>query len=563
MKLTILRVLTATGIAAGAWQGADVASEIRHAGYRDFAAGKPGNSGFNLFVSHTGRVEVINRWDLNLDGYNDVLISNDHDNYEVVDAFIYWNTPSGFRSLLPELWRSTPLAQIALDLTEQKSTLTRLPAFGGGRSAVADLNRDGYPDIVFCNYIHNYPGLRHAYVYWGGRDGYQPSRKTELPTNWASGVVAVDLNGDGYPELVFANHASEAGLEEISKDLGQESYIYWGSATGFDPAHPGLLKTHQASDVAVGDVNHDGLPDLIFVNNGRRKEVQVFLGSRSGYSGMQSQALPVPDATSVRSGDVNGDGFADVVVTSSARSETIYFATSSGKKADRAVYVFRGGPNGLEEKPLLLPGLEGQDSAIGDFNGDGFADIAVANSSDGDTTTVPSFVYWGSAGGFDPARRTELPTLGARGVAVADLNGDGRPDLVFANSNDAATYDVPSYIYWGGPNGFAPYLRSSLQGFGSTSVQAADLNGDGKAEIVLLNEYSGRYRGDVNTEIFWGNPDHYYSPASMSTLPRTLCCRMHMWIRRISTGAAARGSRRKSGPNSRWAAWPMPAARPT
>ena len=151
----------------------------------------------------------------------------------------------------PDLWQQRPLAQVLFDLMDQKPGLTRLPAFGGGRSAIADLNRDGYPEIVFCNYIHNYPGVRTAYVYWGSRDGYSPRAKTELPTRWAAGVAAADLNGDGYPELVFANQGVEAGLESISRKVGLESYIYWGSATGFDPEKPDLVPSLGAVDVTV------------------------------------------------------------------------------------------------------------------------------------------------------------------------------------------------------------------------------------------------------------------------------------------------------------------------
>lgn len=155
--------------------------------------------------------------------------------------------------------------------------MTRLAAFGGGRSVIADLNRDGYPEIVFCNYIHNYPGIRAAFVYWGSAEGHKPNRRTVLPTNWAAGVAAADLNGDGYPELVFANQGIEQGSEEISSDPGFDSYIYWGSATGFDAAHPALLLTQGAKDVTVADVNKDGYPDLTFINSSpKTKGVQVF-----------------------------------------------------------------------------------------------------------------------------------------------------------------------------------------------------------------------------------------------------------------------------------------------
>lgn len=79
-------------------------------------------------------------------------------------------TQKGFTSLLPDLWREAPLAQTVFGIMDNPAGLTRLPAFGG-RSIIADLNRDGYPDIVFCKYIHNYRGNRSAFIYWGGRTG--------------------------------------------------------------------------------------------------------------------------------------------------------------------------------------------------------------------------------------------------------------------------------------------------------------------------------------------------------------------------------------------------------
>jgi len=155
---------------------------------------------------------------------------------------------------------------------------------------------------------------------------------------------------------------------------------------------------------------------------------------------------------------------------------------------------------------------------IGDFNRDGWPDLAIANSAAGASPLVPSYIYWGSSAGFSTDRRTELPTLGANGVASADLNGDGYPDLVFANSGNGETHDVPSYIYWGSATGYAPYLRSDLQTFGAASINTADLNGDGMPDVVAVNQYSGAAR-EVNSYIYWGNPHHYYSTASMTSLP--------------------------------------------
>ncbi|PYV12005.1 MAG: hypothetical protein DMG07_17975, partial [Acidobacteria bacterium] len=213
------------------------------------------------------------------------------------------------------------------------------------------------------------------------------------------------------------------------------------------------------------------------------------------------------------------------MVTTAFKRQTVTLRPGEDvqRASQQAVHILPGSAGGIDDKKIVrLPSLEARDSAIGDFNRDGFADIAVANTSDGNTAAVPSYIYWGggaAARGFSAERRTELPTLGATGVAAADLNGDGLLDLVFANSNDNQTTDVPSYIYWGSPTGFAPYLRSDLLSFGAESVNAADLNGDGKPEIILVNQNSGAAHGRVSTEIFWGNPHHHYSPASMTSLP--------------------------------------------
>lgn len=499
--------------------GSQPPESIRHSTFNDFSQGTLGNGGANLYVSRDGQVQVINKRDLNSDGFVDVLFSNGHDVRSGTDAFIYWGSRN-YTSLLPPLWKERPLAQVALSLVDGELGVGRLPALGGGRSVIADLNGDGYLDVVFCNYIHNDPGGRSAFVYWGGSKGYSVERRTELPTNWAAGVVAADLNDDGFPELVFANQGVEAGAEEISPDGDYDSFIYWGSATGFDPHRPERLTTRGAVDVAVGDLDGDRRPDLAFLNNSpKAKELQIFFGGSSGYRDGRRQVIPVEGSTSVRAGDLNGDGRADVVVTTSATSFFFEDASKGESLPQQAALVLFGGPEGLDPaRALRLPSYSARDSWIDDLNRDGWSDLVLANASDGTTPKVSSYIYWGSKDGLSPDRRSELPTLGAAGVTAADLNRDGYSDLVFANSNDLETYDVPSYIYWGSQSGYAPYLRSDLQSFGAVSVNTGDLDRDGKLDVVLVNQYSGKV-GGVNTHVFWGNPHHHYSPALMTSLP--------------------------------------------
>jgi len=494
---------------AGCMAGEDSETNVvaRHASFDDFIKGTCGDSGAKAYVSRKGRVQVINKWDLNKDGHVDLILANDHGMTEVADALIYWNGQNGFQSLMPELLKERPMSQLVFGLLDSdRRNFMRLPTFGGGRTIVADLNRDGFPDIVFCNYIHNYPGIRSAFVYWGGQDGYKPNRKTELPTNWASGVAAADLNGDGYLDLVLANNGTERNLEDISPPTPSDAFIYWNSALGFDASRRTALKSGPTCDVAIADFNGDGRPDIALACIDPEKHgVKVFSGSDKSYTETRVTEIPTPIPVCLVAGNVHGDSLADLVVTT---------------KGDSAL-VYSGGPNGLGTAPAIkLPGAEARGACIADLNGDGWPDIALAIASQNYRKSANSLVYLGSKSGFDPERRTELPTLGAEDVAAADLNGDGHPDLVFANSGDDATYDVDSYVYWGSPTGFAPYLRSGLQGFGSVGVNLADLNGDQKPDILLINRTSGvDYAAGVSTNIFWGNPHSYYSLASSTSLP--------------------------------------------
>jgi hypothetical protein len=64
-----------------------------------------------------------------------------------------------------------------------------IPILGGGRCRILDSNRDGYPDLVFVNIVHNYDHHLNAYIYWGGSEPYSPQRRTELPTLFAYGLM--------------------------------------------------------------------------------------------------------------------------------------------------------------------------------------------------------------------------------------------------------------------------------------------------------------------------------------------------------------------------------------
>ena len=370
--------------------------------------------------------------------------------------------------------------------------------------------------------MHNYRQDSPAYIYWGSAQGFKESDRTVLPAYIASGVAVGDLNGDGLPDVVLANQGVERGMEErLGKGRAinnRESYIYWGDINGFprtqipDVARRTSIPTLSAADVAIGDFNGDKHPDLVFANNNLdERSIYVYWGDGKGnFSESLRQVLQVADskpAATRRDIEVNTLLSADLVAA-----------------GNHNAIIFNGSARGLNvEHTADLPAENCLGLEASDLNGDGHLDLVLANAGAHEKTPPASTIYWGARQGFSLDRRTDLPTLEAKTVKAADLNQDGFQDLLFGNEDSVK--DVPSHIYWGGPQGFAGYRHKDLQGFGVVGAGVADLNRDGKPDIVLVNHLSGF--GVVRSVIYWGNKAHAYSSASATILDEPGCHMMY------------------------------------
>jgi hypothetical protein len=493
--------LFASSVAAGERQ------VIRHHEFDDFKQGTFPDGGTNIYVSKHGAVQLIPRWDINCDGHIDLLLGQDHNQLENVEAFIYWGNKDGYRSLFPAFWQETvPAYKFVREIDERRRSMSFLPTRGGGRIKVADLNGDGLPDIMFLNIIHNYTVHMPAYVYWGGgRGGYSPERRTELPTLFARDLTIADFDRDGHPDVAFANFGNEIG-DRWGYRNHLQSYLYYGGVEGFSEKRRADLATISAVSCAAGDFNGDHWPDLAFANNNlKQKSVYVYLGGRQGFSAERRLTLEGGNADLVRAGDVNGDGIDDLLVSSPDAGTAVYFGSTSFN---------------LDKSAVVLPTKEAKDCAVADFNRDGHPDVAFASgAADPATGATQSEVYFGSASGPDPKRKTSLPSLSPSAVDCCDLNGDGFVDLMFANAHDHKTYDVPSYIYWGDAKGFDSARRTQLQGFGAAGIAAADLDHNGVPDVVLANQSSGKLGSHIPSVIFWGNAANAYSEADATLLP--------------------------------------------
>src|SRR5208283_4452554 len=322
--------------------------------------------------------------------------------------------------------------------------------------AVADVNGDGKPDVVVSN------GNGTVGVLLGNGDGtFQPAVTFNPGLQSQAGIALADLNGDGKPDLLVANASGVAVL------LGN------GDGT-FQPAVTYGSGGSSPWSVAVADVNRDGKPDLI-VANYSSSTVGVLLGNGDGtFQPAATYGSGGNGPWSVAVADVNGDGNPDLLVVN-VFDNTVGVLLGNGDGTFQAAVTYSSGG-----------GFRAPSIAVADLNGDGKPDLAVANDcggcdgsvavllGNGDGTFRPGVLY-GSGGDL------------TWGVAIADVNGDGKPDLIVLNTFNYYTANI-SVLLGNGDGTFQPALTYGSGAMWVYSIVVADVNGDGEPDLVVGNE---------------------------------------------------------------------------
>jgi predicted NUDIX family NTP pyrophosphohydrolase len=251
-----------------------------------------------------------------------------------------------------------------------------------------------------------------------------------------------------------------------SPTLGNLVEKLFGQPGGGFGATNSYVTHDELRSAAVGDFNDDGNPDLAVGFSGRRPDaggVRVLLGRPDG--GVASEAdFPVgAGPISVAVGEFNGDGDPDLAVANQGSDD---------------VSVLLGEPGGGFGPGTEYAAGHSPDSvAIGDFNGDGDPDLAVATSAN-------ITILVGQPGGaFAPG--TDVDVDGPRDIVAGDFNGDGDPDLAIT----VGFPDGVSVLAGRSGDGFAPgtYVATGSQ---PTAIAVADFNGDGDQDMAVANRTS-------------------------------------------------------------------------
>lgn len=317
---------------------------------------------------------------------------------------------------------------------------------------ILDVDGDGSLDVVVSG------GGRVILLRSEGSDGLRIRERVEAGEH-PVGLAAGDLDGDGWPDLVVANHETDY----VTLLFGGPEGVGSGGSERLDidvSPHPHA--------VAVADLDGDGHLDFV-VDDRDRERLLVYRGAGDGSF---EAGPPVPVGGDPYRGmtlhDLDGDGHVDVV-TPNPRAVAVQFGNGDG--------TFRPGPR------LAAAGLRPFSVAAGDFNGDGIPDLA-AGSGEGRGAVA---LWWGTGGGgFEPTAESPYAIApGPTALATGDVNGDGVDDLL-----------VTSYVgdehavLLGGEHGFRVH-RIELEDH-PWGAAAGDLDGDGRTDIVTANDGAPR-----------------------------------------------------------------------
>ena len=338
------------------------------------------------------------------------------------------------------------------------------PTTGASAVATADIDDNGYADLVFATHQTSDTNLKASSpLFMGSPVGWRSTPDHTFPTTGSTDVLLEDLNGDGHMDVVFAQ-------EYDGTTYRVNSTLFWGSAEGWSDSPDAEFETTGASGVTSSDLDDDGDTDLVFAcfrSDSTATDSMVFYQGTEGFSSSPDERLPTKGASAVAAGDLDNDGATDLV-----------FANSfSGGFAEIDSYIYWGKTEGgFETSPTGLPTMGAQDVKAIDLDGDGDLDLAFANGMDNSQNgSVDSFVYLNHDGSFGSGPDARLPTLGASGVTATDLDGQGRMDLVFACLEYAGDYETSSRVFMGGAGGWSSSPDAEIPTTGATDVVAAHM----------------------------------------------------------------------------------------
>jgi probable HAF family extracellular repeat protein len=413
--------------------------------------------------------------DLNGDGYSDMAVVNRLDNnvqvflnngdaiFTVDALYQVGNQPLGIAlgDLDGDGYLDIVVANTGLFYTGQSVSVllndgngnfanTENYIAGRGPTGVSldDLDADGDLDIAIANIVDNNIG-----VLFNAGDGSFSPQKLHAAGGSPLYLSTGDISGDGKLDITVVNIDSNTVRSLINDGTGYfSSQAHY--AAGDDPRF-----------ILVSSIDKNEYLDIVTVN-GRSGDISILLGSAGGIFADQVRYPAGDEPRCVAVGDLDADGDVDLVVANAGQF-------SGG---DISVLLNKGGSN-FSAQTRYDAGRRPLGVSLGDLDGDGNLDMAVANSGSGDASVLLNT----GDGTFAAETRYAAGDL-PRSISLGDLDGDGDPDMVVVNGGS----DDASVLLNNGDGTFAApvfYTTGDLP----ISVSLGDLDGDGDLDMVAAN----------------------------------------------------------------------------
>jgi hypothetical protein len=404
----------------------------------------------------------------------------------------------------------------------------------------ADLRGSGHKDLITSGGI----------VLFGNGDGtFTQSATAAFPPTFATSdfgpnVVAADFNKDGKPDLAVNN--------------GDSIQVFLGNGDGTFTFKGGYATISSVGYMVAQDIDGDGNIDLWVGtgNNGSLGDDQFFynmgyalLGNGDGtFRGAPTITDGVYTGNNV--GDVNGDGISDIITLNSTGSFSVQLGTGQGTFnpfstiTAPASFVLDGGTfTGANTLPASA-------FAVGDLNGDGKADLAFADIMGGVGTTQNILaVYFTALSNGDGTFQAPTPgafpqiapsnsfdiSLGITGMQISNLKKGGPASLIFTFTETGeavagfSSYNQGIVVLPGNGNGTygAPVITFTSSSatainnnFGTQIAAIADINGDGNPDLVAINSsFTVANGAQSQVEVFLGNGDGTFKPPAIVNTP--------------------------------------------
>jgi beta-lactam-binding protein with PASTA domain len=373
-----------------------------------------------------------------------------------------------------------------------------------GNTAVGDVNNDGKLDVVVSQ-----QGV--VAVFYGKGDGTFTTgpRYAALPD--LQQVSLTDIDGDGNLDIVLGT--STGGIYSAGGDANPFLYqILMGRGDGtfvdsvaYNQGQYGNGEnTVSGPQIATADFNGDNEPDaLVFTpangNTVLSSSLAMLPGDGTGKLGAPVSSPVTITPTMLVTASINKDGKADVVLAG-------YIPNGS---PELAVLLNQGNGTFAGELDYTLPSPV-VSLVTGDFNGDGLTDVAVGvNPGAGNTGTSGVYVLLGQSNGTLTSPVKIDASLNPTGLVAADINGDGKSDLIVADQGAySPQINGALHVYLGNANGAFTAAAALTTSATNYSVAAlGDLNGDGKLDLIVAGGVPGATSGTVNVYTLLGNGD--------------------------------------------------------